>query len=74
MKKTLDKFKAKGIVVLQEDRFVGGGRLAYMGGDKIGGIIMEVVQRPSNYDWVKGLQYKETWDWVRWVIDGFETN
>lgn len=62
LEKTLDKFKAQGIDVLQEDRFVGGGGLAYMGTDKIGGIITEVVQRPADYDSVKGLQYKETWD------------
>jgi hypothetical protein len=58
----LDKFKTKGIDVLQEDRFVGGGGLAYMGTDKIGGIIMEVIQRPADYDSVKGLQYQETWE------------
>jgi methylmalonyl-CoA/ethylmalonyl-CoA epimerase len=54
---TLEKFAAKGIKVLQQDRFVGGGGLAYMGTDGIGGIIMEVVQRPPNYDPVKGTQY-----------------
>jgi methylmalonyl-CoA/ethylmalonyl-CoA epimerase len=62
LEETLDKFKAKGIDVLQEDRFVGGGGLAYTGTDKIGGIIMEVAQRPADYDPEKGIQYQETWD------------
>lgn len=56
-KATLEKFSADGINVLQKDEFIGGGGLAYMGTDKIGGIIMEVVQHPSDYDPTKGLQY-----------------
>lgn len=55
---TLDKFARKGIEVLQQDKFVGGGGLAYMGTDKIGGIIMEVVQRPPDYDPEKGVRYE----------------
>jgi len=62
LENALEKFKAKGVDVLQEDRFVGGGGLAYMGTDKIGGIIVELVQRPADYSSVKGLQYQETWD------------
>ncbi len=54
---TLEKFSRLGIEVLQKDRFVGGGGLAYMGTDKVGGIIMEVVQHPSDYDPEKGVQY-----------------
>ena len=54
---TLDKCARKGIEVLQQDHFVGGGGLAYLGTDKIGGIIMEVVQRPPGYDPNKPTQY-----------------
>ena len=55
---TLDNFAQKGIQVLQQDKFVGGGGLAYMGTDKIGGIIMEIVQRPPDYDPQKGVRYE----------------
>ena len=55
---TLEKFTKRGIEVLQQDRFVGGGGLAYMAGDKTGGIIMELVQRPPNYDPEKGVKYE----------------
>lgn len=54
---TLARFAEKGVKVLQQDRFVGGGGLAYMGTDEVGGIIMEVVQRPPDYDPEKGTQY-----------------
>jgi len=47
--KDLDKTK---------DNFVGGGGLAYMATDKIGGIIMEVIQRPPDYDPEKGVRYE----------------
>lgn len=58
LKATLEKFSAHGIEVLQNDEFVGGGGgMAYMGTDKVGGIIMEVVQHPSDYDPEKGGQY-----------------
>ena len=53
---TIEKFARKGIKVLQRDHFVGGG-MAYMGTDAMGGIIMEVVQRPPDYDPEKGLHY-----------------
>ena len=55
---TVDKFAQKGITVLQQDKFVGGGGLAYMGSDKIGGIIIEIVQRPPDYDPEKGVRYE----------------
>jgi methylmalonyl-CoA/ethylmalonyl-CoA epimerase len=55
---TLERFAQKGIEVLQQDKFVGGGGLAYMGTDKIGGIIMEIVQRPPDYDPGKGVRYE----------------
>ncbi len=47
---------SKGIDVLQQDRLVGEGGLAYLGTDKIGGI-MDVVQFPPCYDPKKGAQY-----------------
>ena len=58
LKKTVEKFSRKGVPVLQSDNFVGGGGLAYMGSDKIGGIVMEVVQRPPDYDPEKGVKYE----------------
>ena len=57
LKEALEKFSLQGIEALQKDDFVGGGGLAYMGTDKVGGIIMEVVQHPSDYDPEKGTQY-----------------
>ena len=56
---TLDRFARKGIGVLQADSWVEGGGIAYMGTDKIGGIIMEVVQHPPNYDPKVGARWKE---------------
>ncbi len=58
LRATLEKFSRKGIEVLQQDKCVGGGGRAYMGTDKIGGIIMEVVQRPPDYDPEKGVRYE----------------
>lgn len=54
---TLQKFAEKGIGVLQKDRFVGGGGMAYMDTGKIGGLIIEIVQRPPNYDPKVGVKY-----------------
>jgi catechol 2,3-dioxygenase-like lactoylglutathione lyase family enzyme len=56
---TLNKFAQMGIGVLQQDRFVGGGGIAYLNTDKIGGIIMEVVQTPANYDAKIGVRFQE---------------
>ena len=55
---TLARFSEKNIHVLQRDDFVGGGGMAYLNSEKVGGIVMEVVQRPPNYDPQKGVQYK----------------
>ena len=55
---TVEKFTRKGIKVLQQDRFVGGGGLAYMGTDEIGGIIIEVVQLPPDFDPKVGPRYE----------------
>ena len=57
LKATLKKFSRRGIEVLQKDEFVGGGGLAYLGTDRVGGIVMEVIQHPANYDPQKGGQY-----------------
>lgn len=62
LEKTLDRFKRKGIEVLQEDRFVAGGGLAYMATDKIGGILVEVSQTPQGFDPEKGAPYRSSWD------------
>jgi len=56
--KALGTCKQRGIEVLQQDRFVGGGGLAYLGTDQPGGIIFEVVQRPPDYDPEKGVRYE----------------
>ena len=56
---SIKKFSEQGVEVLQEDRFVGGGGMAYMATDKIGGIVFELVQLPENYDPVKGLTYQD---------------
>lgn len=55
---TLEACSQRGIEVLQQDRFIGGGGLAYLDTDKVGGIIMEVVQRPPDYDPAKGVRYE----------------
>lgn len=57
---TLDRFVQEGIKVLQQDRFSGGGGIAYLGTDEIGGIVIEVVQYPPNYDPKVGAQYEST--------------
>jgi catechol 2,3-dioxygenase-like lactoylglutathione lyase family enzyme len=54
---TLDKFAKKGIAPLQEDRFIGGGGIAYLDTGKTGGIVIEIVQRPPNYDPEIGGKY-----------------
>jgi methylmalonyl-CoA/ethylmalonyl-CoA epimerase len=56
--KALETCQQREIEVLQKDRFVGGGGLAYLGTDQPGGIIFEVVQRPPDYDPEKGVRYE----------------
>lgn len=58
LQKALDKFAPEGISVLRQDKFFGGGGLAYMGSNQIGGIIMEIVQRPPDYDPEKEFRYE----------------
>lgn len=58
LNRTLQAFSRKGVGILQQDRFVGGGGLAYVNTDQIGGIIMEVVQYPPDYDPEKGVRYE----------------
>jgi methylmalonyl-CoA/ethylmalonyl-CoA epimerase len=60
LERALDKFSKKGITPLQEDRFVGGGGMAYLDTGKTGGIIMEIVQHPQNYDPKVGSKYAKT--------------
>ncbi len=57
---TISKFSKHGVSVLQEDRFVGGGGLAYMGSDIIGGVVMELVQYPADYNPDEGLSYQSS--------------
>lgn len=54
---TLDKFVQKGMNVLQQDEYVGGGGFAYLNIAEIGGIIIELFQLPPDYNPEKGLQY-----------------
>ena len=54
---TLEKFAKKGVGILQEDRFVSGGGIAFLDTEKIGGTILEVSQGPVNYDPKVGFQY-----------------
>lgn len=58
IKKSIEAFSAKGVEVLQQDRFVGGGGLAYLASDKIGGVIMEVIEYPPNYNPDEGVRYE----------------
>ena len=57
---TLSRFAQMGIGVLQQDKFVGGGGLAYLDTARIGGIIMELVQLPPDYDPKKGVTYQSS--------------
>jgi methylmalonyl-CoA/ethylmalonyl-CoA epimerase len=54
---TLDKFARKGIGALQMDRPVGGGGMAYLDTTKTGGLMIEISQRPPNYDPKAGVKY-----------------
>ncbi len=58
LKDTMSKASRQEIAVLQQDHFVGGGGLAYLGTDTIGGIVMEVVQFPPDYDPETGVKYE----------------
>jgi len=55
---TLEKFSQKGIDILRQDRFVGGGGLAYTEKTKIGGIIIKLIQHPPGYDPQAGVKYE----------------
>ena len=54
---TVDRFVQKGIEILQEDKLVGGGGIAYLDTGKVGGVIMEISQPPKDWDPAKGVQY-----------------
>jgi hypothetical protein len=62
LEKTVARFEREDVTALQQDRFVGGGGLAYMSTDKIGGVIMEIAQLPNDFDPAKGVQYLSSWD------------
>ena len=47
---TKERFAKKGIGALQWDRFISGGGGGYMDTAKMGGIIMEVIQFPPDFD------------------------
>lgn len=53
----LDKFGRKGIRILQQDQFVGGGGLAYLETTQIGGVIIKFIQHPPGYDPQVGVKY-----------------
>ncbi len=55
---TVNRFARKGIEPLQQDTPVGGGGMAYLDTAKIGGVIIEVSQRPPNYDPKVGVRYE----------------
>ena len=55
---TVNRFAQKGIEPLQQDTPVGGGGMAYLDTGKIGGLIIEVSQRPPNYDANAGVRYE----------------
>ena len=55
----ISRFSEIGVKVLQEDRYVDGGGIAYMGTDTTGGVIMEITETPPGFDPVKGAEYKE---------------
>ncbi|MFC1494663.1 VOC family protein [Thermodesulfobacteriota bacterium] len=54
----INKFSEIGVNVLQEDRFVDGGGIAYMETNKMGGFITEVTQVPPGFTHEKGAEYK----------------
>jgi catechol 2,3-dioxygenase-like lactoylglutathione lyase family enzyme len=55
---TLEKFKKRGIPVLQMDQPVGGGGMAYFDTTQIGGLMIEISQRPPGFDPKEGVKYK----------------
>ena len=46
---TLVKMTEAGLEVLQQDRFEGGGGLAYVSSNQLGGVVFELVQYPAHY-------------------------
>ncbi len=59
---TIKQFGGKGIDVIQEDRFMGGGGIAYLSPEKTGGIIFELVQLPEKIDPEgKAFLYRSEW-------------
>ena len=56
---TLDQFAEMGIKVIQGDKFVDGGGMAFLDTQKMGGFRIEVSQHPPDYDPQKGFKYQE---------------
>jgi methylmalonyl-CoA/ethylmalonyl-CoA epimerase len=54
---TLEKFSQKGIDILRQDRFVGGGGLAHLDSAKMGGFIIKLIQHPADFDPSVGVKY-----------------
>ena len=59
IEKTIEKFSQKGIDILRQDWFVGGGGVAYLDTRNIGGIIIKIIQLPVDYEPNKGVKYSK---------------
>jgi len=55
---SMKKMTDRGLRILQQDYFVGGGGMAYLEGDDLGGIVIELVQYPEVIDPEIGLRYQ----------------
>ena len=53
----LAKSIARGVDVLQQDQFVGGGGLAHLDSMKMGGFIIKLIQHPPGFDPSVGVKY-----------------
>jgi len=54
---TLNKYAGQGMDILQQDRFVGGGGLAYLNTTRMGGFIIKLIQHPADFDPSVGVKY-----------------
>jgi catechol 2,3-dioxygenase-like lactoylglutathione lyase family enzyme len=53
----LAKSSGQGMNVLQQDQFVGGGGLAHLGSEKMGGFVIKLIQHPPGFDPSVGVKY-----------------
>lgn len=53
----LEKSAGRGMEVLQQDQFVGGGGLAHVGPGKMGGFVIKLIQHPPGFDPAVGVRY-----------------